>query len=361
MEVYLNKILDNHGVLLVEPNEEPKYILSRAEALEQEAEAQKEKDKPTLTEITDDEPTPFDDEQSKTDDWRSELADELEDTDDEQSEENVELDDDEDVEEIDGEDYDEAKDMDDDESDEQTEQGSKSKDEVKSTPKKKEKGIKDCKRKEKPQLSMFDLLYPKAQSAEEALIERQLKYGSGVQHGKFRIFDKYNENPTLKTFAEFLKNEYGWGGHGAWNDDEEMHDAKGITMSALGEKGEVLVQVKLKWPEVATRIADLIDDDNYLSEQEKKEYVGYKAEQNRLREQRLEQERRRSKFLEKILTDEPRERKERIAEAYHIESLKEKRRNDKDEQSKPRISATALADGIVCGRGRKRRRSRPRN
>ncbi len=317
MEVYLNKILDNHGVLLVEPNEEPKYILSRAEALEQEAEAQKEKDKPTLTEITDDEPTPFDDEQSKTDDWRSELADELEDTDDEQSEENVELDDDEDVEEIDGEDYDEAKDMDDDESDEQTEQGSKSKDEVKSTPKKKEKGIKDRKRKEKPQLSMFDLLYPKAQSAEEALIERQLKYGSGVQHGKFRIFDKYNENPTLKTFAEFLKNEYGWGGHGAWNDDEEMHDAKGITMSALGEKGEVLVQVKLKWPEVATRIADLIDDDNYLSEQEKKEYVGYKAEQNRLREQRLEQERRRSKFLEKILTDEPRERKERIAEAYH--------------------------------------------
>ena len=31
----------------------------------------------------------------------------------------------------------------------------------------------------------------------------------------------------------------------------------------------------------------------------------------------MEQERRRSKFLEKILTDEPRERKERIAEAYH--------------------------------------------
>ncbi len=36
-----------------------------------------------------------------------------------------------------------------------------------------------------------------------------------------------------------------------------------------------------------------------------------------MREQRLEQERRRSKFLERILTDEPIERKERIAEAYH--------------------------------------------
>ena len=317
MDVYLDKILVHHGVLLVEPNEEPKYILSHAETIEQEAEAKEEKTKPTLTEMPNDEPTPFDNEQPETDDWRSELLDELEDTDDGQPSDIDELDDDEDAEETDGEDYEVAEDMDEDETNEQTEQGSESKDEVKSTPKEKEKGIKDRKRKEKPQLSMFDLLDPKAQSAEEALIERQLKYGSGVQHGKYRIFDKYNENPTLKTFADFLKNEYGWGGHGAWNDDEEMHDAKGITMSVLGEKGEVLVQVKLKWPEVATRIADLIDDDIYLSEQEKKEYVEYKAEQNRLREQRLEQERRRDKFLEKILTDEPRERKERIEEAYH--------------------------------------------
>ena len=202
MDVYLNKILENHGVLLVEPNEEPKYILSHAEALEQEAEAEEEKTNPTLTEMPNDEPTPFDNEQPETDDWRSELADELEDTDDEQSEDIGELDDDEDSEEIDGEDYGEAEDMDDDESDEQTEQESESKDEVNSTPKKKEKGIKDRKRKEKPQLSMFDLLDPQAQSAEEALIEQQLKIGSRVEHGKFRIFDKYNENPTLKTFEE---------------------------------------------------------------------------------------------------------------------------------------------------------------
>lgn len=315
MDVYLDKILVHHGVLLVEPNEEPKYILSHAEALEQEAEAKEEKTKPTLTEMPNDEPTPFDDEQSETDDWRSELAAELGDTDDGQSEDIGELDDDE--EEIDDQDYDEAEDIDDDESDEQTEQGSESKDEVKSTPKKKEKGIKDRKRREKPQLSMFDLLDPKAQSAEEALIEQQLKIGSRVEHGKFRIFDKYQENPTLKTFAEFLKNEYGWGGAYVGSIDE-MHDAKGIHIKVRDkENPQNNLEVNLKWPEVATRIADLIDDDNYLSEQEKKEYVGYKAEQNRLREQRLEQERRRDKFLEKILTDEPRERKERIEEAYH--------------------------------------------
>lgn len=317
MDVYLDKILVHHGVLLVEPNEEPKYILSHAETIEQEAEAKEEKTKPTLTEMPNDEPTPFDNEQSETDDWRSELLDELEDTDDGQPSDIDELDDDEDAEETDGEDYEEAEDMDEDETNQQTEQESASKDEVKSTSKKKEKGIKDRKRKEKPQLSMFDLLDPKAQSAEEALIERQLKYGSGVQHGKFRIFDKYQENPTLKTFAEFLKNEYGWGGAYVGSIDE-MHDAKGIHIKVRDkENPQNNLEVNLKWPEVATRIADLIDDDNYLSEQEKKEYVGYKAEQNRLREQRLEQERRRDKFLEKILTDEPRERKERIEEAYH--------------------------------------------
>ena len=317
MDVYLDKILVHHGVLLVEPNEEPKYILSHAEAIEQEAEAKEEKTKPTLTEMPNDEPTPFDNEQPETDDWRSELAAEFGDSDDGQSEDIDEHDDDGDSEEIDDEDFDEAEDMDDDETDEQTEQESASKNEVKSTSKKKEKGIKDRKRKEKPQLSMFDLLDPKAQSAEEALIEQQLKIGSRVEHGKFRIFDKYQENPTLKTFAEFLKNEYGWGGAYVGSIDE-MHDAKGIHIKVRDkENPQNNLEVNLKWPEVATRIADLIDDDNYLSEQEKKEYVGYKAEQNRLREQRLEQERRRDKFLEKILTDEPRERKERIEEAYH--------------------------------------------
>ena len=309
MDVYLNKILEKHGVLLVEPNEEPRYVPSNAEALEQEAET---KLKPELTEIPNTEPTPFDDEQSEMDDWRSELADELDDIDDGQSEDIDELEDDEDSEEVDGEDYDE--DMNE---DELTEQERESKDEVKPTPKKSEKGIKDRKRKEKPQLSMFDLLDPQEKATEEALIEQQLKIGSRVEHGKFRIFDKYNENPTLKTFAEFLKNEYGWGG--AYVDSiDEMHDAKGIHIKIRDEENpQNNLEVNLKWPEVASRIADLIDDENYLSEQEKKEYVEYKVEQNRLREQRLEQERRRDKFLEKILTDEPRERKERIAEAYH--------------------------------------------
>ncbi len=316
---YLDKILEFSGVLVVEPNGEAKYYLSHAETREQFGTKTKEP-KPVLTENVNDEPTLFDDEQSETEDWRSELIAELEETDDEQSEDDAEFNESEESDEID-EDFDEneVEEQDEfDESDEPTESmGEQPKDKVKSTPRKEEKGIKDRKRKPKPQLSMFDLLNSQEQTAEEALIERQLKYGSGVEYGKFRIWDKYQENPSAKTFANFLKKEYGWGGHGCWGGDDEMHDAKGIKMSVRGEKGEYLVQVSLKWPEVAIRIADLIDDDNYLSEQEKKQYVAYKEEQNRLREQRLEQERRRNNFIEKILTDEPRERKERIAEAYH--------------------------------------------
>ena len=114
-----------------------------------------------------------------------------------------------------------------------------------------------------------------------------------------------------------MKGEYGWGGHSGHGGTCQDHSQKGIKIYLLGEKGEELEQAFLKWPEVATRIADLIDDDNYLSEQEKMQYVKYKEEQNRLREQRLEQERRRNKFIEKVLTSEPRERKERIAEVYH--------------------------------------------
>ena len=313
MDKYLDKMLESRGVVLIEPDKEPIYILSHAEALGQSAETEEEKPKPTITEIPDDEPTPFDDGQSQAEDWRSEFIAELDETDDEQTEDYAELEDEEESDDgfADSEpaEQDEA-----DDSDEPTEQP---KDKVKSTPKKGEKGIKERKRKEKPQLSMFDLLNPQEKSRLEQIIEIELKYGSGVQHGKFRIFDKYNENPSEKAFEAFLKGEYGWGGHSGHGGTCQDHSQKGIKIYLLGEKGEELEQAFLKWPEVATRIADLIDDDNYLSEQEKMQYVKYKEEQNRLREQRLEQERRRNKFIEKVLTSEPRERKERIAEAYH--------------------------------------------
>lgn len=53
-----------------------------------------------------------------------------------------------------------------------------------------------------------------------------------------------------------------------------MHDGKGIRFSKKNtETGEIEVAVNLKWEQVAVKIADLIDEDNYLNESEQREYV----------------------------------------------------------------------------------------
>ena len=72
----------------------------------------------------------------------------------------------------------------------------------------------------------------------------------------------------------------------------------------------------MKWPEVATRIADLIDDDNYLTEQEKAGYVEYRAEQNRQKELRAEEERQKREIIELAIVSEQPGRKQRILDEY---------------------------------------------
>ena len=251
-DAYIEKILKTHGVILAEDGKEPRYVLSHAEALGQgekeepahgdeaeelaalfgeEAEQTSPVRKPILVEI-DNEPNPFDDEQSEEETEEDDFSDDGADFEDEPEQEEAE---------------------------------------TAPAPKKDEKGIQDRKRKQKPQMSMFDLIEPK--SEHEQLIERALRYGSGVQYGKYRIFDKYNENPTSKAFADFVKHEYGIGGHGSTTGDDEWHDGKGIRISHDGTDGKL--EVLLKWQDVAFRIADLIDDDNYLTEQEKAQYAVY--------------------------------------------------------------------------------------
>ncbi len=307
---YIEKILDRHGVLLVEDGQEPKYILSHAEALlaeqakiseepEQESPSESvERDEDEIAELQelfseeeeeikdpelipiDDEPTPFDDEEE-------EQSDEEED-DDFEEEENFE----------------------------EESEPKETENKPKPTREKEEKGIKDRPRKQKPQMSLFDFMEPQEKSEQELLIERNLKYGSGFQHGKYRIFDKYNENPTSRAFAEFLKREYGIGGRGGWGGDNEEHSGKGIHLSHCDENGKTLVEAFLKWPEVAMRIADLIDDDNYLTEQEKAGYIEYRAEQNRQKELRAEEERQKREIIELAIVSEQPARKQRILDEY---------------------------------------------
>ena len=122
------------------------------------------------------------------------------------------------------------------------------------------------------QRSLFDAFEEK--TPEEKFTEEILKDGSGVSGGKIRIYTEYMKNPYEKDFVRFLSREYGIGGRGGPDGINEMHDWKGMRFSKKNiETEEVEIAVNLKWEQVAVKIADLIDGDNYLNEREQKEYA----------------------------------------------------------------------------------------
>lgn len=89
--------------------------------------------------------------------------------------------------------------------------------------------------------------------------------GSGVDKGKERITKFFKENHTLQEKANFLKDEYGIGGHshavsGAKGSDE-WHDAKGLKL----QKNHCN-DVFLTWSNVAKYIDELLSKNLYLEE-----------------------------------------------------------------------------------------------
>ena len=253
-DAYIEKILGKHGVILAENGKEPRYVLSHAETLGQrekeetahgdeaeelaelfgeEAEQTSPVGKPVLVEI-DDEPNPFDDEQSEEETEEDDFAD------------------------------DEA------DFEEEPEQGEAETE--KPASKKDEKGIQERKRKQKPQLSMFDLIEPQEKSREEQIVDTCLK--DEYSDYKIAYYDAYQKNLPVSGFVKLFKRHYGeYSGH---SDGE-----KWITNTTKGreikwrdkEHPENNFTVQLKWPEVAVRIAELIENDDYLTPNEKKEYA----------------------------------------------------------------------------------------
>lgn len=91
--------------------------------------------------------------------------------------------------------------------------------------------------------------------------------GSGVDKGKERITKFFKENHTLQEKANFLKDEYGIGGHshavsGAKGSDE-WHDAKGLKL----QKNHCN-DVFLTWSNVAKHIDELLSKNLYLEEKD---------------------------------------------------------------------------------------------
>ncbi len=100
-----------------------------------------------------------------------------------------------------------------------------------------------------------------------------LANGSGFSEGKMRIYEQFEKSLSAKENADFLKNEYGWGGSypviiGAGID--ESHDGKGITITkGIGKENP---HITLSWSQVEKRIGELIRMDRYLNPKEKERY-----------------------------------------------------------------------------------------
>lgn len=249
-DTYLEKLIEKTSVIVVEPDAEPFKILSRAEAgvehtlveaTKEESEeferafAEKESDEQSEPETEDDEPTDEEIEEAFA-------AAEAEENDGESD--------------YDSEDYDY----------EESRKPTK-------TEKPENKGKRMFERRNRPsmQKSLFDAFETK--TPEQELTEQILKGGNGVSGGKIRIYTEYLQNPYEKDFVRFLSKEYGIGGRGGPDGIDEMHDGKGIRFSKKNtETGETEVAVNLKWEQAAAKIADLIDEENYLNDEEKEEY-----------------------------------------------------------------------------------------
>lgn len=103
----------------------------------------------------------------------------------------------------------------------------------------------------------------------------EIDRGTGFVHGKLRVQDFYEDkHPTIQQLADFLKKEYGTGGHsGEGKISLVDYNSQGITFSF--ENGE---KFRHSWYNVATMTESRLRDDTYLSAEQKAERAALKAE-----------------------------------------------------------------------------------
>ena len=99
-------------------------------------------------------------------------------------------------------------------------------------------------------------------------IAATLTRGSNIEGSKGRIYAYFKEKHSPKEQADFLRKEYGIGGHshavsGASHSGED-HSGKGVSL-----KKQDCPDVQLKWSKVASRISELIRKDRFLTPEEK--------------------------------------------------------------------------------------------
>ena len=272
-EQYIEKLLDKVSVVVVEPDKEPFFIKSHIE----------EPKTPELVELSPEESEEIDrifSEQEETEeqpdyvgeiDTRFPIDDDYGDEDEPTDEEIEEA-------------FEAAKEEESDEETEDYDYAEDKKQTKETKPENRGKPIWERRNRPSMQRSLFDAF--DEQTPEEKLKEWGLKRGSGFEYGKYRIYEKYQENPTDKEFADFLRREYGTGGGGY--DDEIWTDGKGMKLRHRDrENPENEVGMILKWEQVAYGIADLIDEDKYFDDKESEEYIAFLSERRGTDENRV--------------------------------------------------------------------------
>ena len=166
-----------------------------------------------------------------------------------------------------------------------------------------------------------------AQAAEKASafsisqedIDAVLQDGSGIEDGKYRIYEQFQKSLSQSENAAFLKEEYGIGGAYpkiAASRIDEWHDGKGIRISR-GSISSPTASITLSWNKAAKRIAELIQLDRYLSPKEKEHYPVYLEQAEKMRREAAE-----AAAAREILSRAPQEnapaKKENARYEYHL-------------------------------------------
>ena len=122
------------------------------------------------------------------------------------------------------------------------------------------------------QLSLLDERAEEKSSAfsfTQEIVDYVLMGGSSFQYGKYRIYSYFMQGHTAKEKVDFLKNEYGTGGHSpilVGTGISEDHSAKGLKLyRGYADDAPTLL---LSWGKAAKRIDELIAAGRYMAKRE---------------------------------------------------------------------------------------------
>ena len=112
---------------------------------------------------------------------------------------------------------------------------------------------------------------PSAFSVSDEEIDHVLRRGSGFAGGRLRIAALYDSQPSPKAAQDFLKEEYGIGGHSHTYLDGSSgfvdYNGQGLRLTRRGFQEEM----RLRWPAVEQHIRKLVEAGDYLDEAEQRQ------------------------------------------------------------------------------------------